>query len=148
MPKPDGRRGIIDIASDAAPGKPPRSAPSRGRKLPPIPDAPPENTAPPVPANPSERGVPVLGIEPYLEKGEVGVVVAEGAFAAPPFGTMTLALGDTGSDRHYLRSVGSDRAGAKRVLLRLKCRDGAEAGTIVDAYLTSGGARIFAGVKE
>ncbi|MDR2391905.1 MAG: DEAD/DEAH box helicase, partial [Planctomycetota bacterium] len=96
----------------------------------------------------SSAGVRVLGIEPAIGIGQIGVVVPETAFSPIRFETMTLVVHLEPEARFYLRCVGSGASSNRRVVLRLRAADPDEAARAAEAYLKAGEALLFDGVAE
>lgn len=95
-----------------------------------------------------DGGARVYAVEPFIGKGEIGVVVWERAFNPIRSETMTLLFGEKGSGgKHLLRCVGMTAGPNGRVSLRLACKSGEETERIVEEYLTSGSAILYDGIK-
>ncbi|MDR1520350.1 MAG: transcription-repair coupling factor [Planctomycetota bacterium] len=96
----------------------------------------------------SSAGVRVLGMEPAIAAGQIGVVVPETAFSPIRFETMTLVIKSDPEERFFLRCVGSGLSQGRRVVLRLKTSGPGEASRAAEAYLAAGEALLFDGVAE
>ncbi|MDR3077972.1 MAG: transcription-repair coupling factor, partial [Planctomycetota bacterium] len=96
----------------------------------------------------SSAGVKVLGIEPYLAKGQVGVVVPETAFNPIRFEIMTLVIKSELARRFFLRCVGSGVSPGRRVVLRLQASGPEEASRAAESFLAAGEALLFDGIRE
>ncbi len=96
----------------------------------------------------SSAGVGVLGVEPYIANGQIGVVVPETAFNPIRYETMTLVIKSEPAQRFFLRCVGSGVSPGRRVVLKLKAADSAEATRAAEAYLAAGAAVLYDGVVE
>lgn len=96
-----------------------------------------------------DGGARVYGVEPFIGKGEIGVVVWERAFNPIRSETMTLLLGEKGSGgRHFLRCVGMTGGPSGRVSLLLSCKSGEEAQLISEKFLSSASGVLYDGVKS
>ncbi|MDR0361775.1 MAG: transcription-repair coupling factor [Planctomycetota bacterium] len=102
-------------------------------------------SAPPVDEGSGRR---VFGVEPYIARDEIGVVVSERSFVKEQFGPMTLAIGGENEHRHFLRAIGTGQNPSGRMVLILKTSGPDEAQHIAERYLRAGEAVLHDGVVE
>lgn len=166
-PEPTGirkqkTRGAFTLGPQGETPPPPAPRkPQRGRKKiaavftsEPI-EAPKAPPPPPVPApeplvTDAKGGVRVLGVEPYLADGEIGIVVPDTAFNPLRHDTLTLIVldpeaEDTPARRFVLRIAGLNAGTGRRVVLRLNAGGAERAQKIAEAYLAAGEAYIYDG---
>ncbi|MCC8167667.1 MAG: transcription-repair coupling factor [Planctomycetes bacterium] len=90
-------------------------------------------------------GVRVLGIEPYLSDGQVGVVIPETAFNPIRSEFMTLVVQSDPARSYYLPWVGMNATSRGRVVLKLQTAGWEAAKEVSEAYLGAGSAKLFDG---
>ncbi len=157
MPGTSKKPGIISLGigkkPDASVKKPFKKAPAKAVKAgdDASDDAPPiKLKASPVrkpvyePADPY-GGVRVLGIEPYLSDGQVGVVIPETAFNPIRSEFMTLVVQSDPARSYYLPWVGMNATSRGRVVLKLQTAGWEAAKEVSEAYLGAGSAKLYDG---
>ena len=147
MPSLSSRPGIISLGGN----KPSAAEPEPPQPKPPVKRARAKPAAqPPGIEAALETGLDkkVLGVELHSAKKQIGVVVSEKAFGAPPFGPMTFTVGDEGTERFYLRCVGMNPASKGKSALVLQAADADEASRAVESFLAAGEATVRQGVGE
>ncbi len=144
MPSLASKPGIISLG-----GKKP-AAPQPAQPKPPVKRVKAKPAAEPRPAIEVvlESGLDkkVLGVELHSAKKQIGVIVSDKAFNAPPFGAMTFTIGGESQQRFHLRCVGMTQASQGKNALTLQAADANEASRAAEAFLAAGEATVRLGV--
>ncbi len=93
-------------------------------------------------------GVKVLGVEPYIADGGIGVVVPDTAFNPIRNKNMTLLVKGEEKHRYVLEVTGMNASPGHRVVLRLQAGGSEQAQTITEDYLVAGEASLYDGDVE